>query len=180
MNQRCPRRAGSAGYGRALRFGVIAATYTDDGVIVDRTVDLPASAGSVWKAAKTPEAFRFVTKRLLVMPVVANRQEDWREGETVVGWVFLFGFVPFSRHRLHFSQVDDGSMTLRSRESGGLVKVWNHDITVTPLGPDRCRYGDRIEIDAGLFTPLVGLYANGFYMLRQRRWRKLAEHLSAG
>ncbi len=149
-------------------------------MIVERTIDLPAPAWKIWEAVKTPEAFRFVTKRLLVMPAIATRQKDWREGETVVGWVFLFGFIPFSRHRLNFSQIDDGKMTLRSRESGGLVKVWNHDITVTPLDPDRCRYGDRIEIDAGLVTPLVGLYANGFYMLRQGRWRKLAEQLSAG
>jgi hypothetical protein len=32
------------------------------------------------------------------MPAIATRQKDWREGETVVGWVFLFGFIPFSRH----------------------------------------------------------------------------------
>jgi hypothetical protein len=142
--------------------------------LVDRSVELEAAAELVWNAVKTPAAFRTVTRGLLRMPVIANRDGEWREGETVVGWVFLFGLIPFSRHHLHIARIDDGDQILRSQEHGGLVRLWNHEIEVEPISECRCRYTDRIEIDAGLLTPAVVGYARVFYRLRQRRWRVLA------
>ena len=111
------------------------------------------------------------------MPGIRSRSDVWREGETVVGWVFLFGLIPFSRHHLHIHKTDDSLRTLSSRERGGLLKRWNHDIIVTPLGERRSKYRDRIDIDAGIFTPFVMLYAKWFYAMRQRRWRVLAKEL---
>jgi ligand-binding SRPBCC domain-containing protein len=144
-------------------------------VIVDRSTRLEASADAVWAAVKTPAAFRTVTRGLLVMPVIKGRTDEWREGETVVGWVFLFGVVPFSRHHLQIAAIDESARTLSSREHGGLLRSWNHDIVVTHIDDAQCTYRDRIEIDAGLFTPLVAVYARWFYRMRQRRWRALAK-----
>jgi len=146
-------------------------------VIVDRSSRLEAPAEAVWAAVKTPAAFRTVTRRLMTMPAIAARSDEWREGEVVVGWVFLFGFFPFSRHHLHVSEVNEVTRTLRSRERGGLITRWNHDIIVTPLDAATCEYRDRIEIDAGILTWPVGLYARAFYAMRQRRWRALAREL---
>ena len=146
--------------------------------IVERSTQLDASADVVWAAVKTPAAFRAVTRRLLVMPVIRRRQDEWREGETVVGWVFLFGFLPFSRHHLHIASIDESTRTLSSREFGGLITTWNHDIEVVPIDAVTCRYRDRIEIDAGIMTPVISLYARWFYRMRQRRWRALARGLS--
>lgn len=146
--------------------------------LVDRSTELPASADAVWEAVKTPRAFRFVTRGTLVMPVIRSREENWREDETVVGWVLLFGIIPFSRHNLHVRRIDDSTRTLSSREWGGLLKRWNHDIVVTPIDEHRCSYRDRIDIDAGSFTPLVVIYARWFYAVRQRRWRALARELA--
>jgi len=145
--------------------------------LVDRSVELEAAAELVWNAVKTPAAFRTVTRGLLRLPVIANRDGEWREGETVIGWVFLFGFVPFSRHHLHIAAIDNEHRVLRSQEHGGLVHQWNHEIEVEPISASHCRYTDRIEIDAGLFTPVVVAYARAFYALRQRRWRKLAREM---
>jgi hypothetical protein len=145
--------------------------------LVDRSVELEAAAELVWNAVKTPAAFRTVTRGLLRLPVIANRDGEWREGETVIGWVFLFGFVPFSRHHLHIAAIDNEHRVLRSQEHGGLVRQWNHEIEVEPISASHCRYTDRIEIDAGLFTPVVVAYARAFYALRQRRWRKLAREM---
>ena len=146
-------------------------------VIVDRSTRLEASADAVWAAVKTPAAFRTVTRWLLVMPVIGGRADEWREGETVVGWVFLFGVVPFSRHHLQIAAIDESTLTLSSREHGGLLRSWNHDIEVTPIDDAQCTYRDRIEIDAGILTPLVAVYARWFYRMRQRRWRALAKGL---
>ncbi len=112
------------------------------------------------------------------MPVIGGRQDDWREGETVVGWVFLFGFLPFSRHHLHVARIDDATRTLSSREHGGMISIWNHDIEVVPIDQKTCHYRDRIEIEAGIATSLIVLYARWFYRMRQRRWRAVARELS--
>lgn len=146
--------------------------------IVDLETELAAPAPAVWRAVKTPGAFRTVTRGVLTMPVIKNRGDDWHEDETVAGWVFLFGLIPFSRHTLHISQIDDNAMTLSSRESGGILRRWNHDIVVTAAGDSRCHYRDRIDIDAGIFTPAVVVYARWFYKTRQRRWRELAKELA--
>jgi hypothetical protein len=131
---------------------------------VERSTLLEAPVDAVWAAVRTPSAFRAVTRRLLVMPAIADRQDDWREGETVVGWVLLFGFVPFSRHHLHIARIDESTCTLSSRE-------------LFPIDATSCRYCDRIEIEAGFLTPVIVVYARWFYRMRQRRWRALAKGL---
>ena len=146
--------------------------------IVDLETVLSAPAPSVWRAVKTPGAFRTVTRGVLTMSVIKHREDEWREGETVTGWVFLFGVIPFSRHALHVWRIDDSAMTFSSRESGGLLRRWNHDIIVVATDDSRCSYCDRIDIDAGIFTPAVVLYARWFYRIRQRRWRALAKALA--
>lgn len=148
-----------------------------DMALVERTTVLEASADAVWAAVKTPSAFRTVTRGLLAMPVIRRRQDEWREGETVVGWVFLFGFLPFSRHHLHVASIDESTRTLSSREFGGVIKTWNHDIEINPIDAKTCRYRDRIEIEAGIMTPVIVVYARWFYRMRQRRWRALANGL---
>ena len=96
----------------------------------------------------------------------------------MVGWVFLFGLLPFSRHHLHIVSIDESTRTLSSREFGGLITTWNHDIEVVRIDAVTCRYRDRIEIDAGIMTPVIVLYARWFYRMRQRRWRALAKGMS--
>ena len=145
---------------------------------VDLDTELAAPAHAVWRAVKTPRAFRTVTRGVLTMPAIKHREDEWREGETVAGWVFLFGVIPFSRHTLHVWRIDDSAMTFSSRESGGLLRRWNHDIVVVATGDSRCNYRDRIDIDAGIFTPAVVRYARWFYRTRQRRWRELAMTLA--
>ena len=148
-----------------------------DMALIEQSTLLEAPAEAVWAAVKTPAAFRTVTRRLLAMPVIRGRHDQWRSGETVVGWVFLFGFLPFSRHHLHIERIDESTFTLSSHEFGGLIKTWNHDIEVTPIDATTCRYRDQIEIDAGPLTPVIALYAQWFYRMRQRRWRTLASGL---
>jgi ligand-binding SRPBCC domain-containing protein len=146
--------------------------------IVDISTELAAPADAVWRAVKTPAAFRTVTRGVLTMPVLKDRDDTWREGETVQGWVFLFGVVPFSRHQLHVADIDDADMTLRSQERGGPIRRWNHDIVVTPVDDSRCTYRDRIDIAAGGLTAVVVGYARWFYRIRQRRWCELAKTLA--
>ena len=66
-----------------------------------------------------------------------------------------------------------------SYERGGIIRTRNHIIQVAPV-PCGCAYSAEAEIQAGLLTIFVWLYANVFYRYRQARWRKLAGQLMKG
>jgi hypothetical protein len=145
---------------------------------IDLSTTLPAPADAVWAAVRTPGAFRLVTRHLLSLPAIRRRRAPWREGEVVEGWLFLLGVIPFSRHRLHVEVIDDGARHLSTRERGGMIRTWDHQITVEPIDGSSCRYRDVIRIDAGIATPVVAAWARIFYRIRQRRWRELATALA--
>lgn len=63
---------------------------------------------------------------------------------------------------------------MRTTERGGIIRVWNHELRFEPLGPDRCRYTDEIDIDAGRLTAIPVAFAELMYRWRQQRWRQLA------
>jgi hypothetical protein len=65
-------------------------------------------------------------------------------------------------------------MEILTHESGGLISVWNHQMAVESKPDGQSVYSDVVEIRAGVFTPLVWLYANIFYRYRQMRWQLLA------
>ena len=146
---------------------------------VSNATTLDAPADLVWAAVRTPQAFRFITKGLLVWTPARRRTDPWVQGEERTGWLLLGGVVPCSRHRIRFATIDDRRRLLRSDEGGGLIRSWRHDITVEPLPGGRTRYTDTIRIDAGALTAVVAAFAHAFYRARQRRWRVLAPILAA-
>ncbi len=141
--------------------------------------ELAAPADVVFDAVRTVDAFELVTAGLLRYAPTRHRTGPLPEGEEMHGWLLLAGVVPFSRHRLRVERVDPVGRVLQSDEGGGLIRRWRHRIAVTPLGPDRCRYVDEIDIDAGVLTPAVRAFAAVFYRARQQRWRRLAPLLAA-
>lgn len=143
------------------------------------TTELDAPADVVWAAATTPHAFVHVAKGMLRFPAAERLDRPWRVGDEIEGWTLLFGVIPFSIHRLSIESIDDQRRRIMSDEGGGMIRTWRHELLATPLGDDRCDYLDRIEIDAGVMTPLVAGFAAVFYRYRQRRWRALAPLLAA-
>jgi hypothetical protein len=152
-------------------------TITMRTITVSTELDAPADV--VWAAATTPHAFVHVAKGMLRFPAAERLDRPWRVGDEVRGWTLLFGFIPFSIHWLSIESIDDQRRRILSDERGGMVRTWRHELLATPLGDDRCKYTDRIDIDAGVMTPLVAGFAAIFYRYRQRRWRALAPLLAA-
>ena len=94
----------------------------------------------------------------------------------------LAGFLPLGRQWIDISSVEtaDGSFRMRDNGRGDLVHRWDHWITILPHVDGNCSYADEVEVEAGLQTPLVWIFAWVFYAHRQRRWRKLASNNGAG
>lgn len=142
--------------------------------------ELEAPADRVWAAMQHPVTFAYVCRGLIGVPSLAGRSHAFAEGESGTGRLLLFHAVPLPRHTIHLASVDDGTLTMRSREHSRMLRVWNHTLRVEPIAEDRARYSDTVEIDAGRLTALVARIAVGIYRYRQRRWRTLARrHLSS-
>lgn len=144
---------------------------------VSLSCDLPAPAPLVWSAVVSPIGFRFVSRGLVRWPVVATRIDRWQQGETVIGWMFLLGFLPMSRHSLTFERLNDSEHEFSTREHGGPIRSWNHRITVTPVSEDACRIHDRVTFDGGVLTPALWILVKLFYIIRRPRWTQLARAL---
>ena len=140
---------------------------------------LRASAATVWATAQKPETFVHVAGAMLRYPAAEKHPGPWKVGDKTVGWAFLFRAIPFSRHTIEVVSIDDATMTLLTEEGGGPVRTWRHYVIVEPLTEHTCRYEDRLDIEAGILTPLVAAFARVFYRYRQRRWRRLAPLLAA-
>lgn len=136
---------------------------------------LDCSPEAAFEALGSIQAFVHVAKGAVRFPAAEDVVEPLQVGDEVVGWTFLFRYLPIARHTLRIVELDHHARRLVSNEHGGLVKRWDHTITVEPLPDGGSRYEDQIDIDAGLFTPVVAAFAHVFYRHRQRRWRRLAE-----
>ena len=88
--------------------------------------------------------------------------------------MYLLGMAPLGTHTLHFESIDPRAHEIMTREHDWLVRRWDHCIRIQPLAAGQCRYSDTVDIEAGLLTPLVWLFARCFYAHRQWRWLGVA------
>jgi hypothetical protein len=138
---------------------------------------LAIPAERAWSTLLRRDTFLYITRGLLGFAGSDRWPAQFRQGDTIETRLLFFHVVPAWRHTLHLVSVDEKAGELISAESGGPVTRWNHRIAIAALSPQSCRYGDTIDIRAGILTPLVWAYAHVFYRYRQMRWRRLAREL---
>lgn len=143
-----------------------------DGVVVSITTKLPLSADEAWQTLTRKSTFLYITRGM----VGYSGAEAWPERlfcprASIVMKLRLFHFLPPTPHFVEIVRVDEDARQVETRESGGIVRIWKHHMQVEAIHSNLCRYTDRIEIQAGLLTPAVWLFAILFYRYRQMRWR---------
>lgn len=130
------------------------------------------SPEKVWKEVQKSSLLLEVMKPLArIEPVETAFPETWQEGKTVLCSCFMFGILPMGVRKLFFESIDKKKKEIQTRESDPMIRKWDHLIKVEATPDGKTRYSDRIELDAGLLTPLFGLYVRYFYGHRQRRWQ---------
>ena len=139
---------------------------------------LDAPADRVWQAVKRPVTLLHVTRGMLGFLPARAFPREWQVGQLVRVRLIFLHCLPLWRHELRVVDINEASREIHSAERGGLVAVWNHWIHLEPVPRDRCRCTDEIDIETGLWTPAVWLFAYLFYSYRQRRWRQLARSLA--
>ena len=143
-----------------------------------RTSTLEAPADAVWAAVLRADTFAFVVAPLLRFPAAELADTRWLPGMELEDRLLLFGFIPLGRHRIRIESLDQAAHRLQTRERSRLLQRWDHHISVEPVDERRCRYRDRLEIEAGALTPVARVLAGLLYRYRHVRWRRLARELS--
>jgi hypothetical protein len=133
----------------------------------------------VWDTVQTSSLLLDVIWPFMTLKPVSDETfpERWTEG-TVRCRVYLFGILFLGVRTLQFERIDQVGREIQTREKDPVVRRWDHRIRVEAMSGGRAHYSDEIEIDAGILTPFVWLFAEGFYRHRQRRWRTIARRLA--
>ncbi|WP_299891677.1 SRPBCC family protein [uncultured Ruegeria sp.] len=134
--------------------------------------DYPVSASRLWAMATDYAALSEVMEGLVSFEgLPAGRTQTGQRLEVMVS---LFGKLPAQPYRMEVLECDNQRMILRSSERGAGVKTWLHSLSVTEI-ESGSRLHDRIEIDAGMLTPVFALWARYLYRARHKPRLRLFE-----
>ena len=97
----------------------------------------------------------------------------WKAGE-YRGSMKLFGLLPIGWQAIviEFPSDTDGTLVLRDRGYGPMLREWDHRIEVDPDGAGTL-YTDKLTLDSGALTPVAAFMVRQFFKHRQRRLRAL-------
>jgi len=142
---------------------------------VEVSTYLDAHPERVWQEVNTIRLLRFVAAPLLTFKPIDPPEfpEVFPEGRQLVSMRFR-GVLPIGRQVIDVSRPAARESTRFIRDNGhsALIRRWDHLIAIAPEGVGT-RYTDTVEIEAGVLTGPVLLFARSFYRHRQMRWRQL-------
>jgi hypothetical protein len=150
---------------------------------IDLSTHIRLPPNQVWSAVQRPELLAHIAAPLIrFSPQHGKAWPDQFVADIpVAANLWLFGFIPLGPQwivpSLHPPAQASWPQRLRDNGYSRMVHRWDHWITVAPDANGGTCYRDMVEVDAGVLTPVVGLFAHAFYRHRQRRWRALASHL---
>lgn len=144
-----------------------------DGMRVTLRFELDASPDEVWEFLHDPLALGEVVAPLLELEPVGHRRfpPRWTPGDHLVR-TRLLGIVPLGDQRIRLSATRRGDARILEDSGGpisgvlGVVTGWRHRMAVSPAPGGGTLYRDRLDISAGILTPLVWV---GTWMLWQYR-----------
>lgn len=133
----------------------------------------PCSAAIAWILVTRSDTLVQVAKPLaFIRPSRNSFPVRWIQGETVHCKSYLFGLIPVGERQIDFERIDAKKMEIQTRECDPLIQKWDHLIAIEYVDEHSCIYTDEVEIEAGVMTFFVWVWAHWFYRHRQARWRK--------
>lgn len=138
---------------------------------------LDCSEDELWKKIIEPASLQYVASPILSFVPIreGSLSGEWQVGTPYPLKLYFLKFIPLGQHTIQLVKIDKEANIILSRENGHLAKVWNHTISFQENAPGVLCYTDEIEIQAGLLTPGIWLFAQLFYRHRQRRWKILLQ-----
>ena len=146
-------------------------------ITVTLSTTLACTPDAAWERVQTSALLLHVAAPLIRFTPkgAAAFPERWQPGE-YRAWMWLFGVLPIGWQAVVISEPpgDGATRFIRDNGYGPLIRRWDHWIAIAPGPGGTTHYTDRVEVAAGLLTPLIAGFARVFYAHRQRRWRALA------
>ncbi|MBD0384725.1 hypothetical protein [Paenibacillus sedimenti] len=130
-------------------------------------------ADELFKEVRKTKSLIYIGKPLVkfVQLPIHPLPEVWKEGRYLLK-MYILGFIPFGKQWIVIS-VDNDIKHIRDNGYSKLIKKWDHNIYLKDIGNNKTLYADTIDINAGILTIFIVLFAHIFYRLRQKRWSKL-------
>lgn len=129
----------------------------------------------MWSELQKVSSLRYVSSPLLMFNPQngASFPEKWVPGIEYKLKLSLFNTIPLGGHVIKIVTINEAEKTIISNEYGHLAKIWNHTIKIKRIDENKIEYEDEIEIQAGVLTLFIWLFAQVFYRHRQRRWKRM-------
>lgn len=128
------------------------------------TRDYPVDIDILWADILDPKALADSMKGAVTYEGLPT--EPVYEGQVVVVKLKRWGWFPMGKWTMKVARLDSENYILESEEHGGVVRSYRHRLEVVSTGQDTCRYTDTLDVDAGLFTPVVAPMFKKIYAQR--------------
>jgi hypothetical protein len=145
-------------------------------VTVELATHLDCTPDEAWEQVQNSALVQHVAAPLIrFTPRGEPFPAHWQPRE-YRAWMWLYGVIPLGWQAVVISYPAAEGTTRYLRDNGysPSIRRWDHRIAISPQAEGGTLYVDRVEIEAGLLTPLIAAFARVFYDHRQRRWRALA------
>lgn len=143
---------------------------------------LDADPDAVWAALRSPAVLADVARPFFSFEPLSPRglPKTWTEGPHPVRARALFDLVPAGEQVIDIRFHEHGDVRI-VEDAGGpvsgplaVITGWRHRMAVSPAAAGRTLYRDRLDISAGLLTPLVWIGTWAFWQWRAFQLTRLA------
>lgn len=149
---------------------------------VQLRLTLDCTPDAAWDALRSPSVLSQVMHPWLsVEPLEAKGFPlRWTEGPHPVAVAALIGRIPVGEQNIDLRFQERGDTRVITDDGGptsgalALVTRWRHRMAVSPAPGGRTLYRDRLDIRAGVMTPLVWLSLWFFWQWRARQLQRLS------
>lgn len=143
---------------------------------------LDAHPDAVWAALRSPAVLAEVARPFFSFEPLSPRglPKTWTEGPHPMRARALFDLVPAGEQVIDIRFHEHGDVRI-VEDAGGpvsgplaVITEWRHRMAVSPAAAGRTLYRDRLDISAGLLTPLVWIGTWAFWQWRAFQLTRLA------
>lgn len=133
----------------------------------------PQRTDIVWNKIMEFDTLRFICRPKAAFVSFDRKLFEWKEGGTYRFRLYIYGFIPMGIHTIHVEKMNCDTAELLTAEYNKIVTVWNHYIKMNRVTNNQTQYTDRVDLYAGLLSPVFAWWTERFYQHRQQRWLKL-------
>ncbi|PID75702.1 MAG: hypothetical protein CSB23_01695 [Deltaproteobacteria bacterium] len=135
---------------------------------------LKTDENAIWNELQNVSSLRYVAAPILIFRAEKDGliPKRWACGVEYRFRLFFFGIIPIGKHVIQLVELNEERKRIRSNEHSWILRLWIHTIRLHKIDHCSVEYVDEIELDAGILTVPVYLFALFFYRYRQYRWRK--------